>query len=161
MLRFPVATAGFFIFDCGPMPHTRGPTGGNKDWWWFGLSCWREKKTNTKEIRSKELIQENAVDWFPASLSETGLQIMAAILTLLPLQHHSVLSFSQEWHLMCSHYIVLSAFKGSCQGIKEELFYQQHSGKYFNLPQYSANVTLLIWRYHRRLRCYEWRWWTM
>lgn len=46
---------------------------------------------------------------------------------------------------MCSHYIVLSAFKGSCQDIKEELFFQ-HSGKYFYLPLYSANVT-------RRLRC--------
>ncbi|XP_020616416.1 tRNA wybutosine-synthesizing protein 4-like [Orbicella faveolata] len=30
----------------------------------------------------------------------------------------------EEWHLMCSHYIVLSAFKGSCQDIKEELFFQ-------------------------------------
>ena len=65
---------------------------------------------------------------------------MSSNLTVQQLQHHSVLSFSQEWHLMCSHYIVLSAFKGSCQGIKEELFHQQHSGKYFYLPQYSANL---------------------
>lgn len=28
---------------------------------------------------------------------------------------------------MCSHYIVLSAFKGSCQDIKEELFYQYNA----------------------------------
>ncbi|KAJ7391936.1 Leucine carboxyl methyltransferase 2 [Desmophyllum pertusum] len=33
----------------------------------------------------------------------------------------------EEWHLMCSHYIVLAAFKGACQSIKEELFYQQNA----------------------------------
>ncbi|KAL9968447.1 hypothetical protein ACROYT_G026824 [Oculina patagonica] len=33
----------------------------------------------------------------------------------------------EEWHLMCSHYMVLSAFKGSCQDIKDELFYQQNA----------------------------------
>lgn len=37
----------------------------------------------------------------------------------------SSLYLSQEWHLMCSHYIILVAFKGACQSIKDELFRQQ------------------------------------
>ena len=30
---------------------------------------------------------------------------------------------------MCSHYIILVAFKGSCQSIKDELFHQQTGTK--------------------------------
>ncbi|XP_068745300.1 tRNA wybutosine-synthesizing protein 4-like isoform X2 [Montipora capricornis] len=32
----------------------------------------------------------------------------------------------EEWHLMCSHYIILTAFKGFCQSLEEELFCQQN-----------------------------------
>ena len=105
---------------------------------------WREllttKITHTSEIRSKDSIQENAVVLCLASLWHENTNG-----TYLTYNHSSifVFSFSQEWHLVCSHYIVLSAFKGSCQDIKEELFCQ-HSGKYFYLPLYSANVTLSI-----------------
>ena len=41
----------------------------------------------------------------------------------------SSLYLSQEWHLMCSHYIILVAFKGSCQSIRDELFRQQTGTK--------------------------------
>ena len=41
----------------------------------------------------------------------------------------SSLYLLQEWHLMCSHYIILVAFKGSCQSIKDELFRQQTGAK--------------------------------
>ncbi|PFX33195.1 tRNA wybutosine-synthesizing protein 4 [Stylophora pistillata] len=36
----------------------------------------------------------------------------------------------EEWHLMCSHYIVLAAFKGICEDICEELFSQLNVGTY-------------------------------
>ncbi|XP_067021232.1 tRNA wybutosine-synthesizing protein 4-like [Acropora muricata] len=35
----------------------------------------------------------------------------------------------EEWHLMCSHYVILTAFKGSCQNIQEELFCPQNENK--------------------------------
>ena len=41
----------------------------------------------------------------------------------------SSLYLSQEWHLMCSHYIILVAFKGSCQSIRDELVRQQTGTK--------------------------------
>ena len=41
----------------------------------------------------------------------------------------SCLYLSQEWHLVCSHYIILVAFKGSCQSIKDVLFRQQTGTK--------------------------------
>ena len=41
----------------------------------------------------------------------------------------SSLYLSQEWHLVCSHYIILVAFKGSCQSIRDELFRQQTGTK--------------------------------
>lgn len=41
----------------------------------------------------------------------------------------SFLYLSQKWHLMCSHYIILVAFKGSCQSVKDELFRQQTGTK--------------------------------
>lgn len=33
----------------------------------------------------------------------------------------------EEWHLMCSHYIVLAAFKGICQDVCEELLSQRNA----------------------------------
>ena len=41
----------------------------------------------------------------------------------------SSLYLLQEWHLVCSHYIILVAFKGSCQSIRDELFRQQTGTK--------------------------------
>lgn len=66
-----------------------------------------------------------------------------------------VLSFCQEWHLIFSHYIVVSAFKGSCQDIKEELFYQ-YNGKYLTSHcTQLLTLELSIIRKCHRLRCYE------
>ena len=38
---------------------------------------------------------------------------------------------------MCSHYIILAAFKGSCQNLKEELF-GQRNGRYFDMFAHST-----------------------
>ncbi|CAH3145646.1 unnamed protein product, partial [Porites lobata] len=48
----------------------------------------------------------------------------------------------EEWHLVCSHYIILVAFKGSCQSIKDELLRQQTE-----LPRQSSIIEEEQWNF--------------
>ena len=46
---------------------------------------------------------------------------------------------------MCSHYIILTAFKGSCQNLQEELFGQQN-GRYFDIFAHSTILSCFFLR---------------
>ena len=75
------------------------------------------------EIQAPDCICANTLD---SNLQQSDKKMNV----IRPYQDSNVFIYPfQEWHLMCSHYIILTAFKGFCQSLEEELFCQQN-GEY-------------------------------